>query len=71
MQSESSLQVPGQVVLAPSHTKGLQLGEPTAPAGDVVQAPSADAPSSARQVSQAPEQAVLQQTPSTQLPLEH
>jgi hypothetical protein len=58
----------GQLALAPLHKYGVQLGLPLEPADTTVHAPRLPATLHA---SQLPPQAVLQQRPSTQLPLWH
>jgi hypothetical protein len=56
--------------LLPSHaTWPAQAGRPCAPAGKIVQVPSALAPTVCAQLSQAPLQALSQHTPSLQEPL--
>jgi hypothetical protein len=55
----------GQAAEEPVHTKGAQEGLPAEPAETGEQVPTLPARS---QASQAPPHAVLQQTPSTQLP---
>jgi hypothetical protein len=67
-QSASKVQVAGQVAMAPLHTMGAQEGAPVEPWGAKVQVPSLPVTS---QASQALEQAVLQQKPSTQRSLWH
>jgi len=62
-------QVAGQVAVVPLHRYGAQLGEP--PPLTLVQVPLALAPSAAEQASHEPLHEVLQQNPSTQLPLVH
>ncbi len=69
MQLLSLLQLVGQVVSVPSQTRGEHW--PVAPAGSVVQVPSAEAPRAAVQASQPPEQAEVQHTPSAHAPLAH
>jgi hypothetical protein len=68
-QSEDEAQVLGQLAVEPRQRYGAQLGDP--PPLTLVQVPLAAAPSAALHTSQLPEQALLQQKPSTQLPLEH
>ena len=65
---ESRVQPPGQMGALPLQVAGAQLGLPGLPAGLNWQVPGADA---RLQLSQAPEQALLQQVPSTQKPLRH
>ena len=64
-------QLAGQLAAAPLHTYGVHDGLPVAPAGALVQVPTPPSPPVRLQASQAPAQALLQHTPSTQLPLEH
>jgi hypothetical protein len=64
---ESVEQVVGQEA-PPPHTNGAQEGAPTPPAATAVQVPSRPG---WLQVSQAPAQAVSQQTPSAHEPLPH
>jgi hypothetical protein len=64
----SLLQVLGQLADEPPHTYGAHEGEPTLPAPIGLHVPTFPATSHA---SQAPVQAELQHTPSTQLPLRH
>ncbi len=64
----SFAQLDGQEALDPLHTKGEHDGLPDVPAALLLQMPTEPA---TLQASHAPEQALLQQTPSTQLPLEH
>jgi len=64
----SVVQVMGQLADEPLHMYGAHAGVPVLPAGEFVHVPSLPA---ALQESQAPEQALLQHTPSTQLPLVH
>jgi hypothetical protein len=58
----------GQDADAPPHTYGEQAGLPVLPAVRTEQVPTEPA---TLQASQAPPHAVLQQTPSTQLPEAH
>ncbi len=62
------MQPPGQVADRPEQRPGAHEGLPAEPAGLLAQVPTLPARS---QASQAPAQAVLQHTPSTQLPLTH
>jgi hypothetical protein len=62
------VQEDGHEADVPLHTYGEQLGLPVEPEDMLVQVPREPA---RLQASQAPEQAVLQHTPSTQLPLAH
>jgi hypothetical protein len=62
------VQLVGQLLDVPLHTYGEQLGLPVDPALMLVQVPSEPV---MLQASQAPAQALLQQYPSTQLPLVH
>jgi hypothetical protein len=55
----------------PLQTYGAHEGLPVLPAASTVQVPLIEAPRATEQTSQAPPHAVLQQKPSTQLPLEH
>ena len=61
-------QLVGQVVLVPSHAKVPQAGDGVAPSGEGMQLPSEPGLS---QLSQGLVQALLQQTPCVQNPLEH
>jgi len=67
-QSLLEAQVDGQSGEAPVHRKGEQAGLPDEPAATSAQVPGAAAP---LQASQAPSQAVAQQTRSAQCPLAH
>lgn len=69
-QCASDWQLPGQEAEAEPHRYGAQEGLPGAPPV-IRQVPSTRAPVATEQASQAPAQAVLQHTPSTQLPLRH
>ena len=64
------MQAVGHEALVELHTYGAQLGLPAAPA-TLVHVPLELAPSVAEHVSQAPLQALLQQTPSAQKPEAH
>ena len=68
MQFASTVHEPGQLAAEPLHTYGAQAGAPAVPAELLVQVPTLPA---RLQASQAPAQAVLQHTPSTQLPATH
>ncbi len=67
-QSVSAAQLVAQVALDPEHTYGAHEGEPALPLLLIAHVPSTLAPAATEHASQAPEQAVLQQTPSTQDP---
>jgi len=61
----------GQAGLVPPHRYGAQLGLPAEPAATLLHVPSVAAPAATLHASHAPLQALLQHTPSTQLPDEH
>jgi hypothetical protein len=67
-QAKSLAQVVGHAAEAPLHTYGAQAGVPALPEGVAVHVPTLPG---RLQASQAPAQAVSQQTPSTQLPNSH
>ena len=67
-QPESCLHLAGQLADAPSQTYGAQLGSPGAAATTLLQVPTV--PARLHRL-QAPAHAVLQHTPSTQLPAAH
>ena len=62
----SALQLTGQLAAEPLQTYGAHIGLPNEPAGTLVHIPTAPG---RLQASQAPLQAVLQQTPSTHWPV--
>jgi hypothetical protein len=71
MHTASEVQLPGQVVSAPSHTNGVHEGVPDAPAPRTLHTPLVAAPNAVLHALHAPVHAELQQTPSTQLPDTH
>jgi hypothetical protein len=67
----SVVQVAGHAAPEPSQTKGVQLGAPEDPSATVAQVPFVVAPAVIEQASQAPAQALSQQTVSAQWAVRH